>query len=345
MRRRFIFACAAALPFLSFPAMAEPSSAQKALAMRLFDDAKSLIQSGKFAEACPKLAESQRLDPQLGTLLNLGSCYESEGRTASAWAAFKDAVEIAAGRKDPREGTARKRLSALDDKVPKMSVSVAPGEPDGFEVRQDGEVVARVAWGLAAPVDPGKHTFTAKAMGRKAWSATVDVPSTGAVVQVAVPLLEVEPPAPLPMLPEPPAMPPAQPARVEPQEPPAPMRVAEPPAPAPARGSPTQMLGYVLGGAGVVGLGVGTVFALEAMSRNSESKSLGCIGNACPADAMQKRLDARSAGNTATVGFIAGGVLLVGGVTVIVLAPKSTASPGVTATFRPASGLSMTGRF
>src|SRR5262245_52435554 len=72
-----------------------PSSEDAALAEELFRAAKALMTEGRNVEACPKLAESYRLDPAGGTLLTLALCHETTGRTASAWADFTNAIALA----------------------------------------------------------------------------------------------------------------------------------------------------------------------------------------------------------------------------------------------------------
>src|SRR5580698_3805183 len=81
-------------------ASADPDSERRA--DKLFNDAKDLVLAGKYAEACPKLAESQRLDPALGTEFNLADCDEHVGRTATAWRLFVDVEHAAraAGKKE-----------------------------------------------------------------------------------------------------------------------------------------------------------------------------------------------------------------------------------------------------
>ena len=83
---------------LSAAARAEepPDGAKKAAAQALFDEGKRLMDAGQFAQACPKFADSEKLDPGVGTLLNLGVCYEKNGQTASAWATYKEAASAAA---------------------------------------------------------------------------------------------------------------------------------------------------------------------------------------------------------------------------------------------------------
>src|SRR4051812_16548065 len=61
----------------------------------LFDQGRRLLAAGNYAAACPKLEASNRLDPGIGTMLNLGDCYEKNGQTASGWAAFREAAAAA----------------------------------------------------------------------------------------------------------------------------------------------------------------------------------------------------------------------------------------------------------
>src|SRR5262249_6120128 len=104
----------AALVLLPMGASAQPSAAERAQAEALFNDGKKLLKEGKTAEACRKFEGSYHIDPTPGTVLNLATCHEKEGRIASAWGEFKEALAAAkkANRKD-REKLARDRIDAL----------------------------------------------------------------------------------------------------------------------------------------------------------------------------------------------------------------------------------------
>jgi hypothetical protein len=78
-----------------------------------------------------------------------------------------------------------------------------------------------------------------------------------------------------------------------------------------------QYVGYGAAGVGVVGIGLGAVFGLIAINKKSDAK---CDDRFCDDPAALD--DAKSAADVASVGFIAGAVLLAGGVALILFTPS-----------------------
>src|SRR4051812_45864063 len=70
----------------------EPTTGERAIAESLYDRGRRQMNDGQVTTACETFAESQRLDPGTGTLLNLASCHEAAGKLASAWVEFREAI-------------------------------------------------------------------------------------------------------------------------------------------------------------------------------------------------------------------------------------------------------------
>src|SRR5262249_32266694 len=108
-------------------------------AERLFNEARALMQRGAFDEACPTLAESQRIEPRLGTLRNLAACHERQGKSASAWVEYQKALTAArAEGHAERARLAEERIRILEPRVPWLAVSAPPDAPEGLEITLDG---------------------------------------------------------------------------------------------------------------------------------------------------------------------------------------------------------------
>jgi len=186
---------------LAPPVRAQARSDKAASAQILFEEGMKLMKSGKTAAACPKFAESQRLDPGMGTQYRLAECYEQIGRLASAWALFVEVAEEAKTAKTyDREKIARQRAAALEPRLSKLTI-VVPGEVTriaGLEIKRDGELVGSALWGTAVPVDPGEHTVNVHAPGKRAWEAKGTAVETATKLEVQVPLLEDAPAPPPP---------------------------------------------------------------------------------------------------------------------------------------------------
>jgi hypothetical protein len=320
---------AAALLAPAGTARAQASSGnEKVTAEALFEDARALVAQGKYAEACPKFADSERLDPSSATVLNLANCWEKAGRTATAWATYMEAASLAnaVGRKDYL-AAAQRHADALALKLARLTVSVQ--EPvEGMQVRRDGVLVDRAEWGAPIPIDTGSHAIDASAPGHKAWALRVEVTQDGSSATVTVPVLEAAP-----VEAPPPSSATAPPAGLSSPA----VSPASPPADTGApNGGSQRTVGLVLAGLGVVGLGVATGFAVSAKSKYNDSL-VNCQqppGNRdlCDAQGVTQRNDARTRGDVATVLFGVGTAALVGGAVLWLSAPHgASAGRGVAA--------------
>lgn len=182
----------AALVCCSWPAPARAQAGNAALAESLFREGKRLSNEHKFAEACPKFAESYKLDPGLGTLLNLAICHESEGKPATAWAEFSEASSRAKREGDnDRAQLADEHVRALEPKLARVSIGLAPGAAvPGLLIKFDTRELASAALGLPIAVDPGKHVLEASAPGKQTSTQTFDTPNTPTTLSVTVPVLK-----------------------------------------------------------------------------------------------------------------------------------------------------------
>ncbi|MCU0687120.1 MAG: hypothetical protein MUF34_33565 [Polyangiaceae bacterium] len=286
----------------SLPASAQTgSSTERIAAEALFREALQMMGDGNYAEACPKLAESQRLDPGLGTLVNLALCHEAEGKTASAWAEFNEAASLARqNKRADRERVARAHIKTLEPKLARLSVRVSPEARAlaGLEVLRDGIVIKEGVWGSPIPVDPGKHEVSASASGYEVWTTTVEVPAEAGQHDVTVPELtkkkKEDPPASEPALGTPSSTPSSTPASSSAV---GPLSLSQ------------RTVGLIVGGTGVAALLVGGYFGYRAIDK------AGDVDKRCPesncADAGAVSLN-DEAGRAATASNIALGVGLVG---------------------------------
>jgi tetratricopeptide (TPR) repeat protein len=280
----------------------------RAAAEALFNQGRQLMGAGKYVEACPKFEASQELDPGLGTMLNLAECYEKTGRTASAWAEYREAISLAraAGSKT-REDLATERAQALEERLSTLTIRAMSGQGSSaeLEVRRDGVAVQPAELGAPIPVDPGEHTIEAQAPGKQPWSAKVQV-GDASKIQIDIPALQ----------------PIAAATASASAPPPLALATSAPPADEPSSGSAQRTAGLVAGGVGIVGVGLGAFFGLQASSKWSDAKDQCTAGNyGCTRDALELRSSAQSSANLSTAAFVAGGALLAAGTVLYLTAP------------------------
>ncbi|HEV8200033.1 MAG TPA: hypothetical protein VGS03_08435 [Candidatus Polarisedimenticolia bacterium] len=303
-------------------AAGQPAAAAEAL----FQEGRALLMAGKTAEACPKLEESQRLDPATGTLLALALCHEQQDKLASAWAAFAD-IEARSrldGRAD-RERTARDHGAALRPRLSTLTLVVPADERDtkALVISIDGVPIRRPAWNAALPIDGGDHVVEAVVPGRTPWKASVSVKSERDHVRLLV------------LLPT---------ALVDPGV----SRPAVVGAPPTHSVGARRVIGLAVAGAGVIGLGASVLLGLDARSDYRSAIAM-CQGDGCATPEPYGRVQAaQDQGDLATLLAIGGGAAAATGAALWFWPSASADSP--TAAAGPQlgvsrGGLAVSGRF
>lgn len=292
----FVIALAVALA-------AAPARAQTAEAEALFREGKRLMKKGEIAEACDKFEASERLEPTVGTELNLADCREKNGQTASAWAMF---VKAAAGAKraddDKRASEARRRAEGLESRLVYLTIEVPEdSRVDDLVIKRNDVALEAAQLDQRVPVDPGDYTISAEAPGYKRWSERVSVRSKNKKVEV--PPLEKKP----------------RKARDVDENATNEDASAERDAATPASRRRYTALAITLGVVGLGAAGAGAGFGLAAKDLESRSDEL-CPTSDCADPAgvdLNKR--ARRDALFANIGFVAGGVAIAGAVALLVV--------------------------
>ncbi len=297
--RRAILAVFAIVPTVA--SAREPSATERALASALFEEGRTLLAEGRAAAACPKLAESQRLDPGGGTLLNVALCHEREGRLATAFAEFQQALAWAHRDQRPdRASAAEEHLAAIRPRLSGIVVLGGAASPAELRISLDGALLGEGGIGSRLPLDPGPHELVVTHVDGRRAARRFRVEGEGLFLEIALPAL------------------PALPA-------PAGTSAAVPRPSAPSRVGP-RVAPWVVAGGGAALMGVGLVFGLRATRLRSDVTALCPERSRCTEEGRAKNDDAVRAADVATV-VTAVGIAAVGvGVALLLQKGPSTSA-------------------
>lgn len=166
--------------------------AQSADAEALFDQGNKLMAEGKLAQACDSFEASNRIEPRAGTLIRLGECREQNQQLASAWSAYKDALNRAI---DPgKRKRATDDIAAIEPRLSYLTVSVSDeSRIEGLTLTRNGRPFDPLLWNRPLPADAGDYVIAGEAPGHQGWQTVVHIAAADGKVNVEVPTL-----APLP---------------------------------------------------------------------------------------------------------------------------------------------------
>jgi hypothetical protein len=280
-------------------------------------------------------AGSVSADLTKGQCVEIDTAAQTE-RRAGHFHAARDQLQLCAKPACPKlvRDDCTQRLNELDALTPTLVFAAKDASGDDVVavlVTMDGAMFATELSGTALSVDPGPHTFRFEVDG-------------AAPIEKKLVLREGEK---------------GRQERVTFADLHVPVKHVAAPAAEPASASSKSSWGaqktsaVVVGGAGVAGVVLGAIMGSMSFSAWSSSKSE-CGTSACT-DRSKALSDHDSAVTDATVsdiGFIAGGVLLAGGIVLFVTAPSSSSSSSTGATLhlvpsvgRGGGGMSFEGRF
>lgn len=283
-------------------------AADVAAANQLFDEAKALMEANKVAEACGKFEASFDADPQLGSLMNLADCLERDGRVASAYGRWADAIEFALRKGDDRVEYARDRQEAIAPLLSFVTVKAVGSGPD-LVVYKGNSKLSVGAFGSALPSNPGETViqvvrgedvlWETKILLQEKEQKTVDVPLGEIAAQNPVTVRK----------------------RTDVGE----NRMA---ASAQTEGfwSKLRIAGFAVGGVGVLGLGAGFAVGGIAMSKGSDidAQCTDFVGETryCTEAGQQAVEDARTLAQVSTWTLVGSGIVTAVGITLIIAAPN-----------------------
>jgi hypothetical protein len=290
---------------LALSAWCAPALAQEAAADALFDSARAAMTKGDYANACEQFRASDKLDPAVGTELNLAECEEKRGRLASAWELYRTVADKLS-ESDERLGLARSRIQALAPRVPRVALSLAANAPKNCTIRAGSLEIGAAALGVGLPLDPGAHEFVVSAPGFESRAFQIQLAEGEARA------LEVEPGNAV--------------SNLKPATRPASSSTTNPPATTTGNHSSKRTLGFALGGVGIVSLGVGAVSGALMLNKKHTVADECHADKSCSSAGLSAAQSGRTLEMISNVAWIAGAATLAAGA-YFVLTGSSSAEP------------------
>jgi hypothetical protein len=148
-----------------FSTWAGAARAQSATAEALFRAGREASARGDFEQGCSLFREADRIEPSVGTELNIAVCEERAGRLTRAMQMFRAVAELLPAH-DERSRLASARARALEARVAHIVLRAATPLPAGSRILLDGQPLGMVILGVPMPVDPGGHSLQVSSPGR-----------------------------------------------------------------------------------------------------------------------------------------------------------------------------------
>lgn len=290
---------------------------QQAEAKKHVEDGKAAAAEGRHADAVKLFKKADELDPKPETKFEMAKSLVGQRKLNDASTLLNELLASTPPPPFSVKNAAQKLLTEVQQKIPWLQIKIiGPDQSltsttvNGKEIDAEEEI----------PFDPGDYTVAADADGYKPVEKKITI-EDGEHELVELTLERIGGPRPKKTPPAPTT--------------PTPDTAPTSTAPGPDTVTPPVKSGggditsgpffipmVAGGGLGVAGLGVGTVFGILALTKTAEAED--CTKSTCLRAAKS---DALLYGNVSTIAFIAGGVGVATGVTMLILQMNSAPPP------------------
>lgn len=144
------------------------TDAEKAGARSAAEQGGLAFQDGRFADAVDYFTRAEEIVHATPHLLYIARANAKLGHLIAAREAYLKIIQEEVAPRGPRifietKAQAESELAELEPRIPYVSVVVEGAGEGEFEVMRDGTPLPSVLVGIPQPMDPGEHTFRAKA--------------------------------------------------------------------------------------------------------------------------------------------------------------------------------------
>jgi hypothetical protein len=283
----------------------ETASESRESARALANRGWELFKAGRYDEAIAVLEKADEHFHAPTVLLVLARAHDKAGHLTQAKKVYARIVSEPLAADAPEEfarakETARAELTAVEARIPRLTLKVAGAAPSSVRVEIDGVDRSQDALPGPLPLNPGTHTVVVSgARGSETRSISLqEGKNTTVDIELVAPTAKGTARTTAGVSAEPTHQRPAWP-------------------------------GIAALAVGAVGLGVGAVTGVMALSKANDVKSR-CVAGHCPAEDASKADSARTLGTVSTIGFVVGGVGIGAG-TFLLLSRGSDKTVGVVA--------------
>lgn len=255
---------------------------------------------GRYEEAIEILKEDLETHPLATSAYTLGLALEKIGRWRDAIDAQRRAIAIVPRGADvdvalqrQARSDAKRRLDALERRIPKLTIVLEGAAPDAVMLRLDDVELSLAALGRGLTVDPGRHRLTGRCRTGEGAQTKIVVlaPEANETIRFALDC----------------GIERASTAHAQTASAAGANRTPS----SPSWGA-LEWSGIGVAGAGVIGLGIGGYLLGSALAKKSDANH-DCVGDECGPEGVLLRARAVEQGRQATAFAIGGGALAVAG--------------------------------